>query len=200
MPGTRAVILSAATIVAALGLAGCSQTPPRAPAPSYQASRTTTVPVPPTADPLPPPDALTGVLYHLADTSIPVEQKVGLVQYATIDDQSVLANFGEALKANGFDPSTSRRPICGPPAGQRAGERHDQRSRSAEAVRVPHGVQPDAQRMADAAHDRSSRRWWVRLNPDPDAAGPATVWIGWLSSTLLGDVHSLKQGGRSSDP
>ena len=104
MPGTRAVILSAATIVAALGLAGCNQTPPPAPAPSYQASRTTTVPVPPTADPLPPPDALTGVLYHLADTSIPVEQKVGLVQYATIDDQPVLANFGEALKANGFDP------------------------------------------------------------------------------------------------
>jgi hypothetical protein len=47
---------------------------------------------------------LTDVLYRLADTSIPAEQKVGLVQYATADDQPVLANFGEALKANGFAP------------------------------------------------------------------------------------------------
>jgi hypothetical protein len=104
VPGTPAVTLGAATIVAALGLGGCSQTPPPVPAPSHQASRATTVAVPPTADPLPPPDALSGVLYHLADSSIPVEQKVGLVQYATVDDQPVLANFGEALKANGFDP------------------------------------------------------------------------------------------------
>ena len=42
------------------------------------------------------------MLYRLADTSIPAEQKVGLVQYATVDDQPVLTNFGEALKANGF--------------------------------------------------------------------------------------------------
>jgi hypothetical protein len=47
---------------------------------------------------------LTGVLYRLADTSIPAEQKVGLVQYATVDDQPVLTNFGEALNANGFVP------------------------------------------------------------------------------------------------
>jgi hypothetical protein len=47
---------------------------------------------------------LTGVIARLADTSIPVEQKVGLVQYATVDDQPVLTNFGEALKANGFVP------------------------------------------------------------------------------------------------
>jgi hypothetical protein len=47
---------------------------------------------------------LTDVVYRLADTSIPAEQKVALVQYATVDDEPVLANFGEALKANGFDP------------------------------------------------------------------------------------------------
>jgi hypothetical protein len=44
------------------------------------------------------------VLYRLADTSVPAEQKVGLVQYATVDDQPALTNFGEALKANGFAP------------------------------------------------------------------------------------------------
>jgi hypothetical protein len=98
---TSVVILSAVTIVAALGLAGCAQTPPPAESPSHQP---TTVAAAPSAAPLPSPDALTGVLYRLADTSIPVEQKVGLVQYATVDDQPVLTNFGEALKANGFVP------------------------------------------------------------------------------------------------
>lgn len=58
----------------------------------------------PTVDPLPPADQLTGVLYRLADTSIPAAQKIALVQYATADDEAALANFGEALKANGFDP------------------------------------------------------------------------------------------------
>jgi len=98
---TPALTLSAVTIVAALGVAGCAQTPPPAAPPSQP---TTTVADAPTAAPLPSPDALTGVLYRLADTSIPAEQKVGLVQYATVDDQPVLTNFGEALKANGFVP------------------------------------------------------------------------------------------------
>lgn len=51
-------------------------------------------------------DQLTSVLYRLADTSIPAEQKVALVQFATAEDQAALANFGEALKANGYDPLT----------------------------------------------------------------------------------------------
>lgn len=98
---TPAVILSAVTIVAALGVAGCSQTPPPAAPPTPQL---TTAVSAPTGAALPSPDALTGVISRLADTSIPVEQKVGLVQYATVDDQPVLTNFGEALKANGFVP------------------------------------------------------------------------------------------------
>ena len=102
MHSTPAVILSAVTIVAALGVAGCAQTPPPAALPSHPP--TTTVAAAPTTAPLPSPDALTDVLYRLADTSIPAEQKVGLVQYATVDDQPVLTNFGEALKANGFVP------------------------------------------------------------------------------------------------
>jgi hypothetical protein len=63
-------------------------------------------PAMPTVAPLPPVDQLTGVLYRLADTSIPAEQKVGLVQYATGDDHAALANFGEALAASGFIPLT----------------------------------------------------------------------------------------------
>ena len=66
----------------------------------------TSRPAAPTVAPLPPVDQLTGVLYRLADTSIPAEQKVGLVQYATVDDQAALTNFGQALKASGFAPLT----------------------------------------------------------------------------------------------
>ena len=95
--------LSAVTIVAALGVAGCSETLPPAASPSPQTTAAASAPV---GAPLPSPDALTGVIYRLADTSIPVEQKVGLVQYATVDDQPALTNFGEALKANGFVPLT----------------------------------------------------------------------------------------------
>lgn len=60
----------------------------------------------PTVAPLPPPDQLTGVLYQLADTSIPAERKVALVQFATTDDEPALKNFGEALAASGFSPLT----------------------------------------------------------------------------------------------
>jgi hypothetical protein len=98
---TPAITLSAVTIVAALVVAGCAQTPAPAASPSRQPS---TAAAAPSAAPLPSPDALASVLYRLADTSIPVEQKVGLVQYATVDDQPVLTNFGEALKANGYVP------------------------------------------------------------------------------------------------
>lgn len=104
MPSTPIVTLSAVTIVAALGVLGCSRDAPPAAGPIPEASRTTTVLAPPPAAPLPSADALAGVVYKLADTSVPAEQKVGLVQYATVDDEPVLTNFGEALKASGFTP------------------------------------------------------------------------------------------------
>jgi hypothetical protein len=56
--------------------------------------------------PLPAPEALTDVLYRLADPSTPVEQKVGLLQYGTVEDGPALQNFAEALAANGFTPLT----------------------------------------------------------------------------------------------
>jgi hypothetical protein len=62
--------------------------------------------LPPTSTPLPAPDALTGVLFRLADTSIPAEQKLGLVQYSTPDDVAALGNFGQALKDGGFKSLT----------------------------------------------------------------------------------------------
>lgn len=102
MHNKPALVLSAVTSVAALWLAGCSDDAGSAPSSRLASSRPTV----PAAAPLPAPDVLTGVLYRLADTSVPAAQKVGLVQYATVDDQPALTNFGEALKASGFDPLT----------------------------------------------------------------------------------------------
>ncbi|MDT5011089.1 MAG: hypothetical protein QOH57_2706 [Mycobacterium sp.] len=42
----------------------------------------------------------------LADTSVPGEQKVALVQYATAADGPALVQFGQALSDSGFAPTT----------------------------------------------------------------------------------------------
>ncbi|MEU0498307.1 hypothetical protein [Mycobacterium sp. NPDC006124] len=99
-------ILSAVTLVAALWLGGCADEPPAATTQSAGPAMGTMRPALPTVSPLPAPDQLAGVLSKLADTSIPAEQKVALVQYATTDDEPALKNFGEALAASGFTPLT----------------------------------------------------------------------------------------------
>ena len=101
------VVRSAVTIslVAALGVSGCGET--SRPANSSPTSAVDhLVPAGPVASPLPPADVLSAVLARLADGSVPAEQKVALVQYATVDDRPALTNFGEALRASGFDPLT----------------------------------------------------------------------------------------------
>lgn len=104
---TRAEILSAVILVTALGLSGCSSNDPPPPVPSPRViPRTTGISPAPTAAPLPAPEALAGVLYRLADTSIPAEQKLSLVQYATAEDQAALGNFGQALRDGGFREPT----------------------------------------------------------------------------------------------
>jgi hypothetical protein len=100
---TPVTVLSAVTLVAAFGLSGCGADGTTAqPGPP---PRSTTEQAPPAA-PLPAPEVLADVLYRLADPSIPVEQKVGLLQYGTVGDEPALRNFGEALAANGFTPLT----------------------------------------------------------------------------------------------
>ena len=83
-------VLSAATIVAALGLSGCSgdehgASPEAEPAPTSL----TSTPAAQVA-PLPPPDALAKVLYRLGDPAVPGTQKLNLVQGATPDNAAVL--------------------------------------------------------------------------------------------------------------
>ncbi|CAM5734741.1 hypothetical protein MAUB1S_04342 [Mycolicibacterium aubagnense] len=92
-----------AIIAAAIGLAGCSEhvEPPADPMPR---SLLTTDAKSPAAAPLPSPDALTAVLYKIADPAVPSAQKIGLLQYGTAEDQTGLDNFTRALHDNGFNP------------------------------------------------------------------------------------------------
>lgn len=105
MHRTSATVLSAAaiTMAAAFGLSGCgSDEKSAAPTPERATSSTADLSAPPSAAPLPAPEALTAVLYRLADTSIPADQKLSLVQYSTADDQAALGNFAQALVDGGF--------------------------------------------------------------------------------------------------
>lgn len=60
---------------------------------------------PPTA-PVPPPDALTDVLYRLADPSVPGTDKLILIEGATPDSAPALDKFANALLDGGYAPMT----------------------------------------------------------------------------------------------
>lgn len=100
----RATALGVATTAAVLGLAGCNKAMP--PAAQPLPSSTTPVQTSLNPAPLPPVDALTGVLYRIADPSVPPEQKIALIEHATTEDQAELATFAKALADNGFIPLT----------------------------------------------------------------------------------------------
>src|ERR1700722_10605383 len=94
-------VLSTAAIAAVLGLPGCANdednaSPDNSP-PSTSASLSSTAA--PQAAPLPPPDALAGVLYRLANAAVPGPHKMNLVESAGVFDQ-----FSNALLNGGFTP------------------------------------------------------------------------------------------------
>ncbi|BBY09028.1 hypothetical protein MNVI_43460 [Mycobacterium noviomagense] len=60
----------------------------------------------PQTPPLPPPEALTDVLYRLADPAVPGAQKVNLVESATPDNAAALEKFATALVDGGYAPVT----------------------------------------------------------------------------------------------
>ena len=100
--------LSAATVVAALGVSACAggdRSPPQAPlsptAPMTAPSRAETGP-----PPLPAPEALTDVMYRLADTAVPAADKLSLVHDTAPADAAALDAFGIALRDGGFAPIT----------------------------------------------------------------------------------------------
>jgi hypothetical protein len=98
----RTIVSSAVTLVAAFVLSGCGADR-AAPSPSRMQPATVAAPA---VAPLPATDTLAGVLYRLADPSVPPEQKTGLLQYGSVDDEPALTNFGQALAANGYAPLT----------------------------------------------------------------------------------------------
>ncbi len=107
MHRTRVAVLSAAAIVAALGLSGCGdETHPAATSTPVVTTLRTPAPAAPPPASLPPPTALTDVLYRLADASVPGADKVGLVEHGTAADAEALDKFGRALADSGFTPLT----------------------------------------------------------------------------------------------
>ncbi|BBX07742.1 hypothetical protein [Mycolicibacterium aichiense] len=99
--------LSAATIVAALSLSGCSDhvEPKSAPSP-FEQSSTPLAPADHNAAPLPAPDALTDVLYRLADPAVKGADKLQLVESTTPADAATIDKFAAALRDGGFTPLT----------------------------------------------------------------------------------------------
>jgi hypothetical protein len=102
----RTAVLSAATIVAALGLSGCSggehRVSTESEPPPTSASVTSTAAA--QVAPLPQPEDLAKVLYRLADPAVPGSQKLNLVEGATPDNAAVLDQFATALLNGGFAP------------------------------------------------------------------------------------------------
>jgi hypothetical protein len=94
--------LSAAVVVVFV-LAGCAKgesgsAPSTSPPPAPAVARTAPV------RPLPPPEALTDVLYRLADPAVPGAQKLNLVEGATPDSVPVLDSFATGLLNGGYVP------------------------------------------------------------------------------------------------
>ncbi len=114
--------LGAVTIVAALGVSGCSPDPAQ---PSSAPAFPETDGFGPTAataadpGPLPPPEALSDVITRLADPAVPGTDKLGLVEGSSGADAAAFDSFAAALRDNGFTPVTVRASdiVAGRPGG-----------------------------------------------------------------------------------
>ena len=89
-----------------IGSAACNSGSPPAPSEPPSATSVVAAPAAPVSSPLPPPQALTDVLYRLSDPAVPGADKVGLVEFATVDDAAALDRFGRALADSGALPLT----------------------------------------------------------------------------------------------
>lgn len=106
MRSLLAYALGAATVVAALGLSGCSSEHPATDPASAPASTTSSSAASRPDTGLPAPEALTDVLSRLADPAVPGNQKLGLIEGATPADADRLDKFAKALQDNGYTPPT----------------------------------------------------------------------------------------------
>ncbi len=109
MHRTCAAILGAVTLVAALGLSGCSDDTSSVPSPTpFPLSKPPTVPPPPTeaGAPLPPPATLTDLMARLSDPNVAGTDKVALIQYGTPADAAAVDRYTKALHDSGYAPMT----------------------------------------------------------------------------------------------
>lgn len=108
MSGNFSVTLGAAlTVVLAFGT-GCSHDNARQ-LDSVQTSGppiTSVASAAPPSTPLPPPEALTDVLSHLADPAVPGSNKLSLVQGSTPETAAALDRFTTAARDGGYLPMT----------------------------------------------------------------------------------------------
>ncbi|WP_428339358.1 hypothetical protein [Mycobacterium sp.] len=101
-------VLSTVAVAAVLGLSGCSKddddASPEPASPTTSAPAAPSVAADPQFAPLPAPDALSGVLYRLADPAVPGPQKLNLVEGATPESAPVFDQFANALINGGYTP------------------------------------------------------------------------------------------------
>ncbi|MGH3562880.1 MAG: hypothetical protein ACRDTN_14065 [Mycobacterium sp.] len=100
-------ILGGAAIVAVLGLTGCSAGESASPPPAVPLTSSATASVAAAqAATLPAAEALTDVLYRLADPAVPGAEKLDLIEGAKPAGAGTLDKFATALKNGGYVPLT----------------------------------------------------------------------------------------------
>ncbi|WP_046317801.1 hypothetical protein [Mycobacterium sp. UM_Kg1] len=97
-------LASTAALAAVLALAGCSQKPGPQPGAEPAPVTSTTVPTPAAESVLPAPEALTDVLYRLADPEVPGTDKLSLVEGAKPADAETIDKFATVLRDGGYLP------------------------------------------------------------------------------------------------
>ena len=97
--------VTGALVVAGLGLCGCSPAAQSGPV-AVPERPSPTAATQPAAGPLPPAEALTDVMYRLADPAVPGPGKLLLVADSSTPDAAALDRFAAALRDGGFSPVT----------------------------------------------------------------------------------------------
>ena len=106
MPLIHIAHLRAAAVVATLWVSGCSTHNDSSSLPESVTPPPTTVTAFRYSGPLPAPEALTDVMYRLADVAVPGADKLQLIQNASPSEAAALDNFAAALRDGGFTPVT----------------------------------------------------------------------------------------------
>ena len=98
--------LGPAAAIAVLWLSGCSTHGVSSSLPESVSAPPTTVTASRYLGPLPAPEALTDVMYRLADVAVPGSDKLQLIENASPSEAAALDNFAAALRDGGFTPVT----------------------------------------------------------------------------------------------